>query len=72
MAPGARDEPEPEEEWATESTTMAKIRTAYDKGAAGGPSLQSGCGGTGRRRCPRREEANRRPSSHPGISSPLP
>jgi hypothetical protein len=34
MAPGARTEPEPEEAWAEESTTMAKIRTAYDKGAA--------------------------------------
>jgi len=33
MAPGQRDEPEPGEEWTAESTTMAKIRTAYDKGA---------------------------------------
>jgi hypothetical protein len=34
MSPGARSEPEPEEEWTAESTDLAKVRTAYDKGAA--------------------------------------
>jgi hypothetical protein len=34
MSPGARGEPEPEEEWTAESTDLAKIRTAHDKGAA--------------------------------------
>ncbi|MFC1574774.1 M20/M25/M40 family metallo-hydrolase, partial [Gemmatimonadota bacterium] len=34
MAPGARTDPEPEEEWVEESTAPAKIQTAYDKGAA--------------------------------------
>ena len=34
MAPGARTEPEPEEEWVEESTDLTKIRTAYEKGAA--------------------------------------
>ncbi len=34
MAPAARPGPEPTEEWAEESGDMAKIRTAYEKGAA--------------------------------------
>ncbi len=34
MAPGARTDPEPQEEWAQESTDLSKIRTAYEKGAA--------------------------------------
>ncbi len=34
FGPAPRSEPEPQEEWATESTTMAKIRTAHEKGAA--------------------------------------
>jgi hypothetical protein len=34
FAPAPRSEPEPQEEWTAESTTTAKIRTAFDKGAA--------------------------------------
>jgi len=34
MAPAPRPEPEPQEQWAEESTDLAKIRTAYEKGAA--------------------------------------
>ncbi|MGD2123399.1 MAG: M20/M25/M40 family metallo-hydrolase [Gemmatimonadota bacterium] len=34
MAPGPRDTPEPEEAWEAESQDIAKIRTAYEKGAA--------------------------------------
>ncbi|MCJ7629222.1 MAG: M28 family peptidase, partial [Longimicrobiales bacterium] len=34
MAPGARTDPEPQEEWTQESTDLSKIRTAYEKGAA--------------------------------------
>ncbi|MBT8397222.1 MAG: M28 family peptidase, partial [Gemmatimonadetes bacterium] len=34
FSPAARSEPEPQEEWATESTDMAKIRIAHDRGAA--------------------------------------
>jgi hypothetical protein len=33
MGPAPRSEPEPQEEWTAESTAMAKIRTAFDKGA---------------------------------------
>ncbi len=35
MAPGPREEPEPEEDWAAESTLIAKVQTAYERGAAG-------------------------------------
>jgi hypothetical protein len=34
MAPGPRTDPEPREEWVEESTDIAKIRTASEKGAA--------------------------------------
>ncbi len=34
MAPGPRTEPEPQEEWVAESTDLAKIQTAFEKGAA--------------------------------------
>lgn len=34
MAPAPRQEPEPQEEWTGESTNEAKIRTAFEKGAA--------------------------------------
>jgi len=34
FGPAPRSEPEPQEEWTAESMTMAKIRTAHEKGAA--------------------------------------
>ncbi len=70
MAPAPRAEPEPQEAWTEESTELAKIRTAFEKGASAillyNPDAASAVRDAGLRRERRRR---RRPSRPPGISS---